>query len=291
MEDFAAARNFALDAAARIGADWALTLDTDERIDWRGEDVRATLASKADVGCWLMFDEAGTYAKERIFRLPARARFAGATHESFPAYAVGSAVLPRARFRELPKTPAQVRAKFERDVRVLEGWTRDHPDEPRWFYYLGDALHGLGREEEAIEAFRRCAEKRGWNEEAAWACYRAAECYCALERWDHAVDACALGLARHAGLGELAWLAGFACWRKGDADQAIWWSRIAASMSVHSGWGARVPRIGFRHVPGLYEGPWDILRYALRAKGEEAAAREAERVYAEAKAARERGGK
>jgi tetratricopeptide (TPR) repeat protein len=288
-DDFAAARNFALDAATELGADWSLTVDTDERIDWRGEDVRATLASPPrDIGCWLMLDASGAYAKERIFRLPVRARFRGPTHEAFPAYEVGSAVLERPRFRELLKTPAQVRAKFERDARVLERFSAEHPDDPRWLYYLGDALHGLGRLEEGADAFRRCAALRGWNEEAAWACYRAAECHCALGRWDDAVDACGLGLARHAGIGELAWLAGFASWRKGDAGQAIWWGRIAVSMSVHSGWGARVHRIGFRHVPALYEGPWDVLRYAYRAAGDEVAADQAERMYTEAKAARER---
>jgi hypothetical protein len=43
--DFAAARNFALMAAAEIGADWALVLDTDERIIPARHDIRAVLAA------------------------------------------------------------------------------------------------------------------------------------------------------------------------------------------------------------------------------------------------------
>ena len=41
IRDFSAARNFALDAAHAVGADWAITVDTDERIQPNGEDLRA----------------------------------------------------------------------------------------------------------------------------------------------------------------------------------------------------------------------------------------------------------
>ena len=54
-----------------------------------------------------------------------------------------------------------------------------------------------------------------------------------------------------------------------------------------AGSGAEVPRIGFRHPPALYEGPSDVLRFALRRIGDEAGADEAERLYQEAKAARD----
>jgi hypothetical protein len=41
------------------------------------------------------------------------------------------------------------------------------------------------------------------------------------------------------------------------------------------------------HPPGLWEGPYDVLRFALRALGDDAAADEADRLYHEAKSARE----
>src|SRR5262245_39228653 len=40
---FADARNFALHMAGVLGADWMLTIDTDERIDWGDLSLRATL--------------------------------------------------------------------------------------------------------------------------------------------------------------------------------------------------------------------------------------------------------
>jgi hypothetical protein len=54
----------------------------------------------------------------------------------------------------------------------------------------------------------------------------------------------------------------------------------------YMGSGAEVPRIGFRHPPALWEGPFDVLRFALGSVGDDAGAEDAERLYTAAKAAR-----
>jgi tetratricopeptide (TPR) repeat protein len=287
VHDFAAARNFALDAAYELGANWAVTLDTDERIQLHGEDLRAAMASARE-GVLMLQDEGRTYAKERCFRLPAQVRFEGPTHESFAGYKVGTRTLERATFSELGKSPDALRRKFERDVEILSKHTRAHPDDPRWFYYLGDSLKNLGKLPEAIAAYDQCAALRGWNEESAWACYRAAECLCQLDRHSEAIERCAVGMARHAGIAELAWLAGFAAYRAGDAAQAVYWSQLALVHGLFEGNGASVPRIGFRNPSALYEGPYDVLRFALRQIGDQAGADAAEQSYRKASAARER---
>ena len=130
IQDFAAARNFALEAAAELGADWAITLDTDERIDLRGVDLRAVMTSTT-AGVLMMPSADGSYAKERCFRLPARERFSGPTHESFPAYAVGSITVEGTCFHELGKSPEALRRKFERDLEILKRHVRVHPRDPR----------------------------------------------------------------------------------------------------------------------------------------------------------------
>jgi hypothetical protein len=289
IHDFAAARNFALDAALEAGGTWAMSLDTDERIQPNGDDVRAILEASS-VECFMVMHYSETHVRERIFRLPAKARFVGPTHEAYPGYGSHD-VLPKTRCVELEKTPEQLKKKFERDAGILEKHTRENPTDPRWHYYLGDTLQSLGRHAEAVRAYMECADLRGWNEESAWACYRAAECHCALGKWHRAVDACAMGLARHAGIAELAWLAGFASFRAGYAHQAVWWSRMAIAMGCFEGCGADVKRIGFRHPPALWEGPYDVLRYALEDMGDKAGAEEAGRKCAEAKARREGTGK
>lgn len=289
INDFGAARNFALDAAHELGGDWAVTVDTDERLEPRGEDLRAEAAAAAE-GVLMVTHESGAYAKERLFRLPAKVRFSGPTHESYAAYEVGVRTLEKARFIEVPKTPEAYRAKFERDVDILRRHTKAHPKDPRWFYYLGDSLQNLRRHDEAVRAYRACAALRGWNEESAWACYRAAECLIAIDRHAEAVEQCAAGLALHAGIAELPWLAAFASWKAGRPDQAVFWARLAIPMGWFMGRGRDAKRISFRNMSALYEGPFDVLRFALKALGDEAGAAEAERLHAEATRARLAGG-
>jgi tetratricopeptide (TPR) repeat protein len=287
-DDFAAARNFALEAAAELGADWAVTLDSDERIVLGSFDVRSGLAA-SDADALHVKYVGDTYAKERFFRLPARGRYVGPTHEAFISEAARVGTLPRVLFDEIPKSAEDYRRKAERDVSILSCHTAEHPDDPRWFYYLGDSLAGLGRHDEAIAAFRICASLKGWDEEGAWAQYRVAEIFLKVGRPEEAVEACAAGMARHSGLAELPWLAAYASWQAGRPAQAAYWARLAVAMGNFAGAGLSVTRVGFRHPPGLWEGPYDVLRFALRTVGDDAGADEAERLFLEAKAAREDG--
>jgi hypothetical protein len=285
IDDFAAARNFALDAAREAGGDWAVMVDTDEQIDRRGEDVRGFLAN-ATAAHVMIFHESGIYVQPRFFKLPTAGRFSGPTHEAYPAAALGYVTMDKCVFRDRPKTPDQLRAKFERDVRILRRHTAENPREPRWLYYLGDALQNLGDPKAAISAYQACASLRGWDEESAWACYRAAECWCVLGEWGHAVDECAAGLARHAGIAELAWLAGYASYKGGKPAQAVWWARSSIALGRFRGVGEKVHRISFRNPSAQYEGPYDVLRWAYRALGDTAAAEESERLFEAATKAR-----
>ncbi|MDQ3779151.1 MAG: glycosyltransferase, partial [Chloroflexota bacterium] len=284
-DDFAAARNAALAAATDLGADWTVVVDTDERLDRASVDIRQHLAETPhDV--LMVFQRDGSYAKERFFRLPTNARYHGPTHEYVAADEASIGDLPGVRFREIRKCAGAYQAKFQRDVEILTRYTAEHPDDPRWFYYLGDAHHGLGQEENAIAAFMACAALRGWNEESAWACYRAAECWLILDNPIQAIDCCAMGLTRHPGLAELSWLAAYAAWRAGQFAHAAHWARLSIAAGCFAGSGCNEPRRGFRNPRALYEGPYDVLRYALRALGDEAGAERAEQEYHAAAALR-----
>lgn len=147
---------------------------------------------------------------------PRRGGYVGPTHEAF-IRAGGRAATPAGvRFSEPDKTPAQYRQKAERDIAILTRHTAAHSDDPRWFYYLGHSLAGLGR-----------------------------------------------------------------------PAQTVYWARQSVAMGLYCGAGTAVPRIGFRHLPALWEGPYEVLRFALRAIGDDAGADQAERLFHEAKAARE----
>ncbi|HKO50322.1 MAG TPA: glycosyltransferase [Polyangiaceae bacterium] len=288
--DFAAARNFCLDAATELGFDWAVTLDTDERLDLGGVQLRSEL-ERATEGVLYVGDVGHNYVKERFFRLPMSERWSGPTHEAFAAYKVGCRTLDGVTFSELAKSPEDYQRKFRRDAQALASHAAANPSDPRWHFYLGESYRNLREHEQAVAAYDRCAALRGWNEESAWACYRAAECLCALNRYEEALERLTTGLARHAGIAELAWLAGFVCYQLGRDAQAVYWAQLAIVHGCFRGDERTIARIGFRDPVGLWEGPYDVLRWAEKRRGNSQAAAEAETLWAEAKAARQKPGK
>lgn len=281
------ARNFALDAVHKyIGADWAVLLDTDERIDLRGVDIRNVLET-TEHGLLLAMHSGGSYRKERFFRLPVQGRYVGPAHEFFECDGCSAGVIDRVVFRELSKTRAENIPKLEFIVASLTKYIALHPDESRWWYFLGDALHTLERFEEAIPAFEKCRDLESTAEESAWCCYRIAQSLMRLGEFDNAVTMCALGLARHAGIAELPGLAAMASANLGKLDQAAYWARLAIPWGLFQGHGSHVLREGFRYPPGLWEKPFEILRTVLAHLGDFDGAQEAARLFSEAKAMRE----
>ena len=99
--------------------------------------------------------------------------------------------------------------------------------------------------------------------------------------WDarEAVERCAVGIGLHPGIAELPWLAGFASRRAGRYRDAVAFSNLAIVHGEYCGLAGEIDRGLFRHLPALYEGPFDVLRYAYRALGEEPAADQAERDF------------
>lgn len=284
-DNFSDARNAALAAAAGTRADWAVLVDSDETIDLRGEDVRR-LIETVTVRHLSIAHESGTYYQPRFFALPAAGKFEGPTHEAYPAEQNGGSLkLARAVFCDKPKTPEQFKAKCERDERILQAHTAANPYVARWWYYLGDTLASLGRTREAIDAFERRAELQGWDEEGAWACYRAAMLWTGMGQHERALRLAVQGLGIHAGIAELAWVAALCCYRLNRDAHACTWANHSLALGCYQGLGDG-ERIGFRAYPGLYENPLDVLRYALKRMGKDEQAAFVEESYAKAKAER-----
>lgn len=284
--DFSSMRNFAFGQAnlKNVQDDtfpgshsYGLMLDTDERVVW-GDLSYVKLVelfdAREDVDVWRMKDESGVYERERFFRLPLTGKFEGPTHEAFVG-AVNAETLPHARMTSLAKTAEEMREKHSRDVSILNAHTAKRPGDPRWWYYLGDSRELLGDKYGAIDAFRRCADLKGWNEESAWACFRAANCLNAEGHWHDALLECLKGLERHPGVAELYWYAGFCCLRGGMYDRALFWGKAAAALGAYEGVGKYIVRIGFKNVVGLWEGPFNVQKMALMGLGDARGAAEA----------------
>jgi len=266
INDFAAARNFTLLSAHNHGGDWAIILDTDERIHQNNDDLRK-LMSLTKENCISIMDVGKTYYKARCFRLPISSAFYGPTHEVYPAHSVGCHNAPNANFSELRKTAEQMQHKLKRDAEILEKHTKENAKDPRWFYYLGDTYNNLNKLDDAILAYESCHNLNGWDEESAWSMFKMAGCFIKKNEYQKALESCARGIGRHPGIAELYWLAGFCSYHLNMFDKAIIWSRQAINMGLDSGLGTSVYRIGFRHPAALHEGPYDIIRWSAKRLG------------------------
>jgi hypothetical protein len=260
------ARNFGLAEAERLGADWAITLDTDERMNFDGIDIKGML-SDLD-GVVLVPHDSGMYSKERFFKLPLADVFVGGVHECVLPKNGKQVLVQGISFSELEKSPEELKHKLEWLVDSLSKDVADNPTHPRSWYYLGDSHAALEHWAEAAEAFKRCADLNGWDEESAWSCFRLAVCLERMGKGHEAIAACALGLTKHSGIAELCWFAGEVSVRMGMADKAIYWARLAVANGINDGERHFLrPRIGFRYPVGLREGPYDLMARAYGVMG------------------------
>jgi tetratricopeptide (TPR) repeat protein len=272
--DFSAARNAALEAATALGASWALTLDTDERISTNGLEVASYLRGLGPEACAVHVRAQGeTYAKERLFRLPTTRRWSGETHECFPAAHCPEA--PKMRFRELAKTSEETKQKLERDLDILSRAVEKRPSDSRSWYYLGQTYKSLdGRKKDALIAYRKAELTSSWDEETAWSAYLQAQLLFDVGQIDEAIATCARGMAKHAEMPELPWYAGWLSLKKGDHVQAARWARVAQAMN-----GVKMPvrrRLGFSYPLAMYDGPSSVLVHALKGLGDADGAADAE---------------
>jgi len=279
--DFATARQRAWQVAETVGANWAMTLDTDERMNFGSLNLHRVLENlDRDVDMVLVQQADRTYWKERLFRLPSQLKWRGPTHETLVG-SVRSESLIGASFTELAKTQGQLNKKHRRDVELLTPFVQEHPDEARWWYYLGAAHHGLGEYVKAVPNFMHCVNKSVWPEEGAWACFMAAWCWLELGQYEEVLATVARGMVVRPATAELPWLAGVACLNLERYEDAIAWAQMAIANGRD-----QFPRLSFRDQKGLYEGPWAVLYQAYTALGNDERAGHAEAAWHDAELAR-----
>ncbi|MDQ0392011.1 glycosyltransferase family 2 protein [Labrys monachus] len=159
-DDFAAARNVALDAAS---GDWILYIDADERLGLPKGGVVADYIDPGAVAGFVRFRPKTGYTRYRewrLFRSDPRIRFAGKIHETIkPAVRLLSA-------REgLPIVRTEVELdhigydgdqshKHGRNLALLEIAVRADPDRVYCWHHMAETLAALGRVQEAVAAAR-----------------------------------------------------------------------------------------------------------------------------------------
>ncbi len=281
------ARNETLYRAHLVGADWALTLDADERMHASGDAVRAELEALPEaVGVVLADHESGTYSKERLIRVSnGFPTWKGPAHEALSSKSA-RATMATLTFSELQKTQAEQNAKDAAVIAALTPYVAEHPTEPRWLFYLAESYRNLCQWQQAVELYARCYELDGWNEESAWACYLAATCCAKQDNHRASLAWCVKGLGRHAGIAELAWLAAFSCYQLGRDREACIWAELATARGAFRGDLHAQKRIGFKDPFALWEGPYNVLAFAAARLGDTNNAEWATRMARQAEAAR-----
>lgn len=254
-----AMRNAALDAATELGADWACQLDTDERILLNKCKIRTVLDHcRADI--LLVDDKEHNYCKERFFRLPLKARWHGDVHEFIDAPDLQVGKLEGPTFYELPKTGELFLAKANAIIKAKTDELESDPNNARNWYYLGDALAGLARNDEAIKAFDKCAETCKRGDEGAWALLRSASLLENRGDWKDALARLATGLLHDSGYSpELCWLASWIYLKKQNYLQAIYFARMSMINGRMNDLDHLQPRSFYSLPLALYEGPFEIL--------------------------------
>lgn len=261
-------RNLGLEFAHCNEADWAMQLDTDERMLPNGLDVKATLARvPEDVEAASVMEDFGRYDKPRFFRLPVTGCFKAGCHEEYLTDKK-TTLLPKIRFHELEKTPEQLKAYHNQQLVELAQQRKEDPTNPRWAYYQGLLLELTGQHEAAIDAYEESIGLLSEPSTIAWSLFRIASCQRALENYADGLRACISGLMHEASFAELYWMAGLCCHFLGRPHQAIAWERSAIAHSWRRAGDASLTRYGFKDVFALFEGPYEVLAESYRAVGD-----------------------
>lgn len=264
------ARNFALKCAEESGFDWAFQLDTDERFMPDGSDLRKTLETlPKELMTASLFNADNTYERLLLFRLPLRGYYRYHVHEEWSEMADGT--IRGMRYWELPKndTPEEAR---ERHKRMLDGLNRqveDDPQNPRWFYYLGQVYSTIGEFDNALEsmctAYSLCEDKH--NDLRAWVCFCAANLYLQLKDFGNAICWAYKGVVARPDVPELYTTIAKAYGSSGALLDAITMCELAISQSPENV-KRRRERSGFAHLPASFEEPYQIMAEVYAVMGE-----------------------
>lgn len=178
--DYGDARNFALAMAYQCSAEWALTLDADERL--YVTDLRYQLDQDPDCNVWVCrFRDRHGYHKPRAIRVSAFRggspegviQWNGLVHEELQGIEYQRVL--DGYFDELGKDPEGYEARARRGVDLMPEMIRREPDKARWRRHLGECWLELGDTVKAYEAFEQMLSVAENRTEKGWALYRILE--------------------------------------------------------------------------------------------------------------------
>lgn len=256
-------RNAGLDMARELGFDWAVILDTDERVSIGPKALPFLESTTAD--CCLVADKDRTYTKERFVRLSSHARYEGNCHEYIAPDGLTFVLLDDAYFYELPKDPETNLKRSKWIIEWLEDYLNTNQEDTRQWLQLAEAYQSIGMVDESFPALKRVIEHTKARSDGAYACFMLAYAYLAKDKLNEAIYLCGKGLTFDPSYAELPCVAAYASLRLGRPHDAIQWANMSLANGLHVGIGS--PRGGQSWPPGRWEGPYLALRQAYEMLG------------------------
>jgi hypothetical protein len=208
-DDFAAARNFSLEACK---TDWALYIDADERLAPPSRFPLRKILSDQWLAADVLFQPKANYTRYRLtrfLRVDPRIRFTGAIHETIlPSLEAAS----RDNASAIGLTTVEIdhlgydgdlAAKHARNLPLLEKCVAANPQRVFYWFHLTETLLGLGSYEAAYIAARngilaaeQSASEKNWVD-AAMICQMIAAAM--LDRGEDPLSLLQRGLGLHPG--------------------------------------------------------------------------------------------
>lgn len=187
FKNFCHNRNVSLQACIGL-SDYVLLLDADMKLEVNNFDkMNLKLAESFNI---LQGDDSFYYQNLRIMKNNGLYKYVGVTHEYIDTPSSNTTI-------NLSKKDIFIRDigdggcksdKFERDVRLLLEGIKDEPNNARYYFYLANSYHDLGKYEEAISAYKKRIEFGGWQEEVWYSYYRLGKCYHSSNRFADALQ-------------------------------------------------------------------------------------------------------
>ena len=186
FKNFCHNRNFALQSCIGL-SDYVILLDADMILEIKNFDK--SILNSAQSFNVLQGNNSFYYQNLRIIRNNGLYKYVGVTHEYIDTPQNNTII-------NLNKSDIFINDigdggaksdKFERDILLLTNGIKDEPNNHRYYFYLGNSYHDLGKYEEAIPFYIKRIEFGGWQEEVWYSYYRLGLCYKNLNKFANAL--------------------------------------------------------------------------------------------------------
>jgi hypothetical protein len=186
FKNFCYNRNFALQSCLGM-SDYVILLDADMILDVKLFDKKTLIT--ADSFNIIQGNDSFYYQNMRIVKNNGLFKYIGVTHEyiEIPLNTTTTSFDKAIIFIRDIGDGGCKNDKFERDIKLLTDGIKEEPNNARYYFYLANSYHDLGRFNEAINMYKKRITIDGWKEEMWYSYYRIGICYMKQQKMSDAL--------------------------------------------------------------------------------------------------------